>query len=663
MTGKAWEEWRRHIGWAEYALFVSLLIGVAGRSGLGGTLEFFGFSLAILFALISAVRWAYRATKRAIWHLRNRLIVAYLFIAFVPLLLMLVLLELGAWALTGQIGAYLLNSEFERRVDLLRRQAEVLSKVPQQMRSVVISRVGSVLRERFHGAEIAGHGVDGALVHFPDDSTLPMPPPGHPDGAGLLEKDGVFHLWAHVAGERFEVAVVVPITRSFLTGLVREIGDVVLLHVPPPGQPQPQRSIRLHRPVPGEPPAESGGVPPRRNILDLPVFNAVTLPLAIWDKPNSSDESATLGVRSRISRILSLLVTLRTEREQPLIFNLFIGAAIVFLLVQIVSIKIGLNLTRTITLAVNELYDGTERVKVGDLSHRIEVRGNDQLAELTRSFNGMTENLERLLSSEKERQRLQAELEIAREVQSQLHPKPLAGLGSLRLTSVCNAARMVSGDYFDYQKMGDTRLAIAIGDVAGKGISAALLMASLQSAMRSQLRHCMEMAAAATAGGGSEAAPDRISTSKLISNLNQQLYASTAPEKYATFFFGVYDENSHLLTYTNAGHLPPMLIRGGTVTTLDTNGMVVGAFPFARYGESQLRLHAGDLLLCYTDGITEPENEYGEQFGEERLSALLLENAHREGHEIAGEIVDAVSRWTASPELQDDMTMLLARKL
>jgi sigma-B regulation protein RsbU (phosphoserine phosphatase) len=211
--------------------------------------------------------------------------------------------------------------------------------------------------------------------------------------------------------------------------------------------------------------------------------------------------------------------------------------------------------------------------------------------------------------------------------------------------------------------MGETRLAIALGDVAGKGISAALLMASLQSAMRSQLRHCMELATAAAAGGGSESALEKISTSKLVSNLNQQLYASTAPEKYATFFFGLYDEPSHLLTYTNAGHLPPILVRDGRTMTLDTNGMVVGAFPFARYGESQLRLEPGDLLLCYTDGITEPENEYGEQFGEERLIALLLEHAHLDGEVIANRIVEAVLGWTSSSELQDDMTMLLARKL
>jgi sigma-B regulation protein RsbU (phosphoserine phosphatase) len=335
----------------------------------------------------------------------------------------------------------------------------------------------------------------------------------------------------------------------------------------------------------------------------------------------------------------------------------WLGAfALGFLIVEAFSFWIGISLTRTIMVAVDALHEGTQRVMRGDLTHRIAVHGNDQLAELSRSFNRMTENLGQLLEGEKERQRLRAELEIAREVQSQLHPKPIQGLGSLRLDSVCEAARMVSGDYYDYQKISENQLALAIGDVAGKGISAALLMATLQSSMRSQLRQWTE---AIKAGRG-----DGFSASRLISNLNQQVYASTAPEKFATFFFSLYDDGTSQLTYVNAGHLPPILVRRGQASTLDTNGMVVGAFPFASYNESRLELQRGDLLVLYTDGITEPENEYGEDFGEQRLRELLVDNADRDGAEITAEVMDAVRRWTAFPdELQDDMTLLVLRKL
>jgi len=145
--------------------------------------------------------------------------------------------------------------------------------------------------------------------------------------------------------------------------------------------------------------------------------------------------------------------------------------------------------------------------------------------------------------------------------------------------------------------------------------------------------------------------------------LNQQLYADTTPEKYATFFLGVYDETTRNLTYTNAGHLPPILIRSGEASQLEVNGMVVGAFPFAKYGESRIALQPKDLLVFYTDGITEPENAYGEMFGEERLIELLIRSANLDESEIVSSVIDAVRQWTGSDELQDDMTLLLVRQL
>jgi sigma-B regulation protein RsbU (phosphoserine phosphatase) len=149
----------------------------------------------------------------------------------------------------------------------------------------------------------------------------------------------------------------------------------------------------------------------------------------------------------------------------------------------------------------------------------------------------------------------------------------------------------------------------------------------------------------------------------VVSHLNQQLYADTAPEKYATFFLGVYDEGTKSITYTNAGHLPPILIRKGEPTLLDINGMVVGAFPFAKYGDSLVQLEPHDLLVFYTDGITEPENAYGEMFGEERLTELLVRNADLDEAEIVTAVTDAVRQWTGTDELQDDMTLLLVRQL
>jgi phosphoserine phosphatase RsbU/P len=304
------------------------------------------------------------------------------------------------------------------------------------------------------------------------------------------------------------------------------------------------------------------------------------------------------------------------------------------------------------------LYEGTQRVVRGDFSHLIQVNGRDQIAELSTSFNTMTQNLERLLVVAKEKERMQAEIEIARGVQDQLYPKAPPVFESLRVLGSCSPARMVSGDYYDYQLV-DGRLAIAIGDVAGKGISAALLMATIQAAMRMELRSTTELAA-------EMAAPSmnglRFSTARMVSELNQQLHATTSPEKYATFFFAIYDQATGLMTYTNAGHLQPVLFRDGVATLLDVNGTVVGAFPFSKYEESKLELRSGDLLVCYTDGVTEPENEYGEMFGEERLIELVAKNADRNESKIIESVMESVRQWTGVPELSDDMTVLLVRK-
>jgi sigma-B regulation protein RsbU (phosphoserine phosphatase) len=320
-------------------------------------------------------------------------------------------------------------------------------------------------------------------------------------------------------------------------------------------------------------------------------------------------------------------------------------------MVEIVSLWAGIKLTRTITGAVHELYEGTRHVREGDFNYRIPVAGSDQLAELGNSFNNMTQNLGRLIVVAKEKERLESELTIAREVQNQLFPKDTPTTRTLELKGVCNAARMVSGDYYDFMLLPGGTLAFAIGDVAGKGISAALLMASIQSTMRTQLN----------AVNG--ATPHKFSAAALVSTLNRQLYATTSPEKYATFYFALYDEATYALTYTNAGHLAPILVRASSCEMLDSTGTVVGAFPIARYEERTVTLEPGDLVLAYTDGIVEPENVYGEMFGEERLKDLAVKYAKAESSELIARTMEAVVQWTGAGELQDDMTMVVARRL
>jgi len=632
-----------------------------------------GFTLFLEFVVIVLGAWElFRLTRiglrRAIWRLRNRLIVTYVLIAVVPLLLIITLVGLGGYLMASQIAIYLVRSDLDRRVASLEAAVEGLTLAKPGARQEMIRQTGEIYTKRFPGVAFLIEG--GSTLRWPEHAAVdaPLKLPANSGGIALLQ--GRYYAWSNAvrAGARF--AALMPLTRRYLCEMVPGLGDVYFLQPStPPVAGQKKRGRFTSKALGNEwfEPTPAGGdapgtpLPPPVNRFDLDVAWASPVVVTDWTHPERT-RSAVLLVHTRFSALFQILLTGNLDEFQGTVLILFYVVSIAFLIVGIIGFAIGFSLTRTITGAVHSLYEGTQRVMRGDFSIRIRVSGRDQLADLSSSFNTMTENLERLLAVAKEKERLQAEIEIAKEVQEQLYPKTAPVMKTLHIIGMCQPARMVSGDYYDYQAVPGNRLAIAIGDVAGKGISAALLMASIQSALRMELRSSLERVAELAAPSNTPVNGFRLSTAQMVSDLNQQLYATTSPEKYATFCLALYDEESGTVTYTNAGHLPPILIRNGTATSLDVNGTVVGAFPLSKYDESKIQLQSGDLLVCYTDGITEPENEYGEMFGEERLIELVSKHADREDTRIIETVMEAVRQWTNSPELTDDMTVVLARK-
>jgi phosphoserine phosphatase RsbU/P len=618
------------------------------------------FAAYVLGAWI-AIRLLRTGLHKLTWRLRNRLVVAYLFIAVLPILLVLTLVALGGYMLAGQVAAYLVRSELDRRIVVLRAVAEDLSASPGTIEHIAQSE-----QSRFPGL-ILWISRSGTSQKWPRDADVALPSDLAINASGVIVRHGRYYAWADVVTNNEQTLALIPLTRRFMSGLAPGLGDFYFLQVAEPtitdtGDGQKVRVIEAHksgeekqndfrlRPSGGDTP--TGTVPPPVNRFDLDVRWGSLVKAADWEHPKVT-EAALLAVHTRLSAILAAILSQGGDELQGGVLVVFYVVAVAFLVVGIAGLAIGISMSRSITGAVHSLYAGTQRVMQGDFSHLIEVKGSDQLAELSTSFNSMTQNLERLIAVSKEKERLQAEIEIARGVQDQLYPKAPPVLESLEILGMCDPARMVSGDYYDYQLM-DGKLALAIGDVAGKGISAALLMATIQAALRMELRATAESQAALNGA--------RYSTARMVSELNLQLHATTSPEKYATFFFAIFDQVSGVLTYTNAGHLQPLLFRDGAAQALDVNGLVVGAFPFAQYEESKVELRAGDLLVCYTDGITEPENEYGEMFGEERLIELVAKNSEREEKRIIETVMESVRQWTGAPELSDDMTVLLARK-
>ncbi len=611
--------------WSKFRIELSLGVLVAlcfwawtAGNLLGGLISALA---AIVVGGIVLVRWGRVLLRRLIWHLRDRLIVAYLFIAVIPVAVIVLAARWVVLDLGGQIAVYLVNTELQRRVHGLEETAKSLAQAPETRRAAVLDQIATLFEDRFPGLRVQ-------LLQGSGD----MGP------SGIVARNGLLYVRARAAHQQTRVALLAPLNRSVLASLAPGLGPVSIIGLASAS------ALKLH-----DPPADSVAVelPPARNRFDIELRWASQIPVADFDDP-SRTHAALLGVRSRLSALLRTLFD--TASGQADLRNDMMLAGILLLLAQVVSVYIGVSVTRAITSAFNGLYEGTLRVMRGDFAHRIAVKGDDQIAEVTTSFNQMTGNIERLLEVSKEKERFEAELAIARQVQDQLFPRSVPPLETLELLAVCHAARMVSGDYYDYQSLPGSKTVLVLADVAGKGVSAALLMASLQACIRMQVQ-------------GLRSEPTRAAcTASLVSHINQQLHASTAPEKFATFFLAIYDDVTSELTYTNAGHLPPMLVRNGQATLLDVNGMVVGAFAHARYDESRVRLEPGDMLFGYTDGVTEPENEFGEMFGEQRLIDVLVKNSTREAPAIFQAVVDAVVQFTGGGELQDDMSMVIARR-
>ncbi len=628
------------IGWWErFFVFFLLLLAVGYKLGFGDGWIAVALMGLIVTAPIAIWRLGRLMLRSLIWRLRNRLIVAYVFIALVPLLLLVTLSGIIGYFITSQMAIYLVTSELDRQVGTLQGAVESVLRVPPDRRLPAIERLGAYFEERFPNFEIR---VDQAETYvYPADASIQKPPVALKDNSGILRMGSEYYVWAHVRGADGEVTAMAPLSTAYLSSLVPKLGPVSL------GEDgdNSKKGLRFRKRKRDASTPPDVPVPTPINRADVQLAWFAPIPVTVWEGTAVSDR-AILLIQTRVFSVLRIFFSTKADWDQNFSLAPLIFFASLFLIFEIIALIIGVTLTRTITNAVHDIYEGTNRVMEGNFSHRILLTGRDQLAQLGDSFNRMTENLEQLLKVAKENERLNAELEIASEVQRQLYPKFVPESKHIALTAHYQPARMVSGDYFDFHRLSPREICFSMGDVAGKGISAALLMATVQSSFRSRI----------------QSSSLNMCCSEVVTELNKQLYANTAPEKFSTFFLGIYDEETGILRYTNAGHLPPILIRDGGAILLQVDGMVVGAFPFAQYTESTIQLESKDFILLYTDGISEPQNDYDEMFGEDRLIDVVKKNAHLPDNGIIEAVMEAVRQWTGSGELQDDMTLLIARR-
>jgi len=647
--------WRR-LSWPDLAaialLVVAIVAAISNRSG-------GAYSFAKFFGLLSAGYLAFRAISwwrnRLLWSLRNRLIVAYLFIAVVPVLLLLTLAVLAGQILYSQLGGYLLYEDIHSR---LGDMADSAANIAAAERTLPASISGKVVEDALDAQIHVAYAKDlpGLKIEFHADPRRLARVAGAnaKEFTGILQSNGQTHLIAmrEVESSRGKTLVELSlrITPEFLETVAPDLGPIQVTALQRADGENSVNVVRLgnvsyrfqnristrHR-----------ALQPASYWFDPVIEGFSKLDATYLEAGDKSGEKqpvfAAYSARPSVlnGRIFSSLGEFSNSRVYG-----FEVVAVFLLLLGIFGLITGFVLIRAITGAVAELYRATQFVQAGDLTHRVKIERRDQLGILGESFNQMTGSISSLIEEQRQRQRLENEISIAREVQNQLFPQRVPSVPGVEIEAICKAARTVSGDYYDFIQLSPTRIAIAIADISGKGISAALLMASLQAALRSQL----------LAPGS-----DSMSTAELVGRLNLHLVRNTGDDRFATFFVAVYDSSTRLLRYTNAGHLPAFCICGDHALFLDKGGMVLGVIEEYPFVEGSETVQPDSILIGYSDGLVEPENVYGEEFGIQRLRDSAIRLNGSSPSVIAQGMMQAADEWAGTAEQADDMTVIVAR--
>ena len=310
----------------------------------------------------------------------------------------------------------------------------------------------------------------------------------------------------------------------------------------------------------------------------------------------------------------------------------------------------GVRITTGFTSAVRSLFRGTKRIAEGNLETTIEIPNEDELGMLAASFNAMTKAVKKGREEAVLRAHLESELATARKIQEKLLPDEMPLVAGFEIAGTSIPSKQVGGDYFDFLDLGKGRLGIAIADVSGKGIPAALLMANLQASLHAQSLEAENVA-------------------EVAGRINNMLVKSTDANMFVTFFYGLLDRNRSTFTSTNAGHNPPIHLRNKkNIDRLTEGGLVLGFLPDQQYGQQVTALKPGDILVLYTDGITEartPEEEKTVEdrlFGEDRLIRVIEDNASLSAREIQAAILQAVSDHTKNTPQGDDITLVVIKR-
>lgn len=620
-----------------------------------------GFATLGLVVALAVFSWRLfvQVKRRLLWRVRRKLILSYIFIGVIPSVLILIFFLFAGSLMFMNVSAYLFKDGYDGILDaaLLSAQAGA-TEIARNPDSAVetIQRVHRIRAPVYPGVSVAYIPRTGDVQSIGSWKTLPKPA----SVPAWLKEDALVQTYSvPQAGAPAEVDLV---ARAVVK--VGRTGGAVVVDIPLDDHVTHQlyvnTGVRLENVYDAL--AISGTATPVTTSTGAGgVFERSLAQLDAYRWTTGENRRATVFLTYRMRELYTHLASAQSgvlggsmRLSDALLFVLVtIGG--LFLVIEAVALVMGLALARSITSSVHELFMGTERVRQGDFSHRINIDSNDQLGELAASFNQMTGSIENLLLTAAEKKRLEEELRIARQIQMSLLPRGPLEFDGISVTALCVPAREVGGDYYDFFPLGEERLGVLIADVSGKGTSAALYMAELKGLVLS-LSQIYQ------------------SPRQLLLEVNRIISENLDTRSFITMTYAVLDLRAGVMTFARAGHTPLLYFRGdcgdGNTGTevLTPNGLVVGLrIPGATekfselLEEQRVELRKGDVIVFYTDGITEAMNPDSDLFGEARLGRIVAEHGHLDTADLRERILREIEAFVGSADQHDDMTMILVK--
>ncbi|MBK5257187.1 MAG: SpoIIE family protein phosphatase [Vicinamibacteria bacterium] len=612
--------------WGGRLMLAAVLCGVA-EAALTISIPLPWRTTLIVLLLIYGRTLPGRVVRALLYRVRAKLLMAYVLTALVPLVLGVLFILVSWMILFMAFSTRLVTNEFDRREATLGAVASTALSVAESGTASKADLDAAFATALTQHAAPAWTVVRGGVV-LASRGAAPHKFPSWIDGdrfSGLV-RDGETKMFRAVSrhGQSFAI-VEIPYDSSLFEALENESGVVVNVDNAPRGAGRPR--VRVSR--------QSSGSAPFAATHDQ------------FDWETGARSSTVIPFSVSPPRLYASLTPGKERISQVLLFAL-VAVAVLFAFVYLVALLFGTALVRSITGSIHALSVGTRKLQVGDFSHRIIVRSQDQLGDLARSFNSMSQGIEDLLEQQGEKERMEEDLRVARNIQMSLLPQEYVEVEGLKIAAVCLPANEMGGDYYDLLPLSNHRLGVLIADVSGKGTSAALYMAELKGLILSLSRN-------------------HDSPKALLSELNEILSPNLDRRSFVTMTYAIIDSMKRTLRVARAGHNPLIHFDGRTGQTrlLSPPGLALGFDSGERFKaviqEIELPLVHGDSFLFFTDGISEAMNGSAELFGEGRLASILKDANELSSDDLKERILDEVRIFAAGESPHDDMTLVIVK--